>query len=76
MIVSVTTVVVALQLVVLHRVDGRELFINPEQIAAVAAPRPSSTVNREVKCIVFMTDGKQYAVADTCAEVKRLLESR
>ena len=63
-------------LLMLHRIDGRELFINPDQIAAVAAPRPSPTVSHEVKCLVFMTDGKHYAVTESCSEVKRLLESR
>ena len=68
---------IAMQLIALHRLDGGELFVNPAQIAFVAEPRKkpdTTTLNPATRCVVFMTDRHFINVLETCAAVKQLLE--
>lgn len=67
---------IALQLLVLHRPDGGTLYINPGEIAFVAEPRkrPGSTLDPATRCVVFMSDRHFIGVMETCAAIKQLLE--
>jgi hypothetical protein len=70
-------VAVALHLVVLHRVDGAEIIINPDHVIALhsAAPgQPNKFITGTVRCAVGLTSGKFIGVIESCDAVRRLLE--
>ena len=73
---TLATIVIALQLVPLHQVDGRAVFVNPSEIAAVATPRrgEEKLSSPGAACLVFTADGKYWQVLETCAVVKQLIE--
>lgn len=64
----------ALSLVVLHRADGHAIFLNPNNVTAIAEPRDRSTLVPGARCVVFMADRHFYGVVETCAEVRQLLQ--
>jgi hypothetical protein len=66
---------ILLQLIVLHRSDGGEVTINPAQITTLRTPAgPLAHLSPFARCIVYLTDGKQVAVLETCEAVKTRLE--
>ena len=69
-------VVVVLQLVMQHGIDGREISVNPQQVTSLhaATSKGNKLVANEVRCIVGLADGKFVSVVETCDVVKRLLE--
>lgn len=71
-------VLVAAALVMLHRVDGGEVFINPAQVTSLHARIGGVGSNRhltgEAHCALWLSDGKLVSVLEDCARVRRLLE--
>ena len=71
-------VLVAAALVMLHRVDGGEVLINPDQVTSVHARSGGTDKNRhlteQAHCALWLTDGKLVSVVETCDRVKQLLE--
>lgn len=73
----IVAAVVALHLVVLHSLDGREVHIAPEQVTSLHASKddvPNKNIAGAVRCVVGLTDGKFVSVLERCDEVKRMLE--
>lgn len=67
---------VAYALMVLHRVDGGEVFINPAQVTSLRLVEGALSARiGGGHCLVGLTDRKFVSVLESCAEVKRLLES-
>lgn len=73
---TLAPIIVALQLVPLHQVDGRAILVNPNEITAVATPRRGEQKLGApgTACMVFMSDGTHWQVLETCATVKQLIE--
>jgi len=69
---------VAAALVLLHRIDGGAVFINPEQVtslhAKAGAPYKNRLITEPAHCAIWLTDGKLIAVVETCPRVQQLLE--
>ena len=67
-----------LSLVILHRVDGGEVSVAPEHITSMHSKAPSSPQNKlvtgEVRCIIWLDDGKLLSVLEPCETVKRLMD--
>lgn len=67
-----------LHLVVLHTVDGREVYINPNAVTNVQEPRkhgdPTKQTTPGVECIISLSDGKFVTVAEFCETVREQLE--
>jgi hypothetical protein len=69
----------ALHMVLLHRVDGGEVAINPAQVT-VLHPTASSTggsnklLTKDVHCVVGLSDGKFVSVIEPCDLVRKLIE--
>jgi len=65
--------------VVLHSVDGREMLIDPLSILRLEFPRrsgdPTKQYHKDVNCVVYTVDGRQFTVVEDCTKVQRLLES-
>jgi uncharacterized protein YlzI (FlbEa/FlbD family) len=69
---------IALQLITLHAIDGREIEINPHQITSLHAAKegePNKVLHTKVFCLINLTDGKFVSVAETCETVRQLLEN-
>jgi uncharacterized protein YlzI (FlbEa/FlbD family) len=69
----------ALQLIVLHRVDGGEVEVNPAHVTSLhatseAAGKQNKLFVGHVHCVIWLTDGRQLSVLESCAEVRRKLE--
>jgi hypothetical protein len=64
-------------MVVLHRVDGGEIVVNPAQVTSLRGVpgRMGRHLPEAATCLVGLTDGKHLAVLEACAEVRRLLEA-
>src|SRR5215472_2848841 len=66
-------------LIALHTVDGRMVFVNPEQITQVREPLPESNTGRQlttgVQCVITLTDRSFAAVREDCAKVYRAAET-
>lgn len=68
--------IMAAGLVVLHRADGGQVIINPAQVTALRNPEGKYRQLIPIgRCVIDMTDRKFIMVLESCAEVKRLLES-
>jgi uncharacterized protein YlzI (FlbEa/FlbD family) len=66
-----------LVMVVLHRVDGGEVAVNPAQVTSLrnVPGRLQGQLTETARCLVGLTDGKQVAVREACTEVRRRLEA-
>jgi hypothetical protein len=69
----------AVQLLVLHSVEGHEITISPQQVTSLRAARhnkQNELVSPHVHCLIGLTDGKFISVTEDCATVRELLETR
>lgn len=66
----------AVQLIVVHMVDGRSVEIAPAQITQMVHLREKGhrQVSDKVMCLIRFTGGDFLSVAETCEEVQRLIE--
>lgn len=73
---TMAAIVTALQLVPLHQVDGRVIYINPADIITIAVPRQGDrkTAAPGTACVVFMTDNRHWQVLETCSAIKQMIE--
>jgi uncharacterized protein YlzI (FlbEa/FlbD family) len=72
-----TPAVVALHLVLLHTVDGRETLINPDHVNSVSSHKvgePNKVLVDSVECVIALTNGKFVSVIEPCDVVRKLLE--
>ena len=69
---------VVLRFVVLHGLDGREVYINPEAVTNLQDARddddPSKRTVDGSHCFVFLNDGKHVTVTEFCETVREQLE--
>ena len=65
--------IVALALILLHTVDGREVFVNPEWVVSTTEPKDKGGFSEKVNCIVSFIDAKFISVKETCSEVNSIL---
>lgn len=65
----------SLALVLLHRGDGGEVFINPSQVTSLhaAAGPANKAVTGQVRCLLWLADGKMLSVLERCEVVRELL---
>jgi hypothetical protein len=68
----------ALVLIVLHSVDGREVTINPEMVTSLHATTEAGNrlLNKSVRCRVGLADGKFVSAVESCDAVRQLLEGK
>ena len=62
-------------LVLLHRVDGGEVFVNPGQVTSLhaASGARNKLVTGAAGCALWLSDGKLLSVLERCADVRALL---
>jgi hypothetical protein len=69
--------VLTLGLVLLHGLDGREIYINPETVTTMRAPihgKENKVISAETQCVLNTTDGKFISVIETCDKVRELFQ--
>lgn len=68
---------IAMYLLVLHTVDGREVSVNPKQITSLQAAKsdePNKVLVETVQCAIGLSNGKFISVIEHCDTVRKLLE--
>jgi uncharacterized protein YlzI (FlbEa/FlbD family) len=69
----------ALELVTLQTLDGREVSVNPFEVASVSEAKHEKDPKKEwapsIHCVVTMTNGKFVTVVETCDEVRKKLRT-
>jgi len=70
-------VLLAAAFVLLHRVDGGEVFVNPAQITALNArtAAPNKHLIEQAQCAVGLSNGRMVSVLESCEQVKQLLDA-
>jgi len=70
-------ITLAMHLVLLHTVDGRDTLVNPEQVTSIThrfEDEPNKMLVNTVRCVVGFSNGKFISVIEDCDEVQRKLE--
>jgi hypothetical protein len=75
-----TVIIVAVELITLHMIDGRVVQINPDQVTRLIAAHPGGAPNKAlpdaVQCVVRFTDGTFVSVAENCEAVRELMDKQ
>lgn len=63
-------------LVLLHRLDGGEVLVNPAQVTSLHARSgvPNKLIAGQAHCTLWLSDGRMVSVWETCPVVKDLME--
>ena len=73
----ITPLQIAVHLVLLHTVDGRETYVNPDQVASMSSHKTgeaNKVLVESVECVLGLTNGKIVSVLEHCDEVRQKLE--
>lgn len=66
----------ALELVLLRTIDGRDVHINPAHVVSLTHKvehQPNKVLSEKVLCVVGLLDGKFISVAEPCDRVQARL---
>jgi hypothetical protein len=64
----------ALLFILVHGPDGQEIELNIAEISSIRQPRSAEDhFNKDVHCLIFMTNGKFVGVEETCGDVIGLI---
>jgi hypothetical protein len=64
------TLFAAVFLLLLHAPDGQAIEINPHEVSSIREPpKGHDHVQKDVHCVVFMTNGKFIGVVEDCKTV-------
>ena len=71
-------ILIAVSFIMLHTVDGREVSVNPEQLASVTHSKDgegNKLLAADVHCVLNLNNGKFISVLEECGEVLRKIEA-
>lgn len=67
------------QLLVLHNIDGREVYVNPSEIISLREAKADIDTNKVfvkgLRCMVNTTDGKFLNVIEECAYIRTMISN-
>ena len=67
-----------LRLVLLHNVDGRDIFVNPANVTSLYEARPADdpkkSFTKEVDCMIGLSDGRFVTVSEDCDTARKMIE--
>jgi hypothetical protein len=66
------TVQIALALFLVHTVEGKPLYINPESVISLSIAGP--LVTERAQCVIALDDAKFVTVRENCDQVRKLIE--
>jgi len=74
-----TILLIAIEMVIVTMLDGRQIAVNPEQIVRLMSGRPDDDPKRVlvkgVHCVIFFNTG-YLSVKETCDRVRQLMEAK
>lgn len=59
-------VLLALMLIEVHSLDGRTVYVNPEQIVSVAPPKDQGVFVEGVHCVITLSDRRFVSTKEDC----------
>jgi uncharacterized cupin superfamily protein len=59
-----------IELLTLHVIDGRTVYVNPKQIISLARPGDNQSFAKGARCIITLADTKFVSVTESCDEVR------
>jgi hypothetical protein len=59
-----------MELLLLHTLDGRAVYVSPLHIVSVGEARIEGKLSRDVNCVVNLVDGKFITVIESCTQIK------
>jgi hypothetical protein len=59
-----------MELLLLHTLDGRVIYVSPLHIVSVGEARIEGKLSRDVNCVVNLVDGKFVTVIESCTQIK------
>jgi hypothetical protein len=62
-----------MELLLLHTLDGRVIYVSPLHIVSVGEARIEGKLSRDVNCVVNLVDGKFVTVIESCTQIKESL---
>jgi uncharacterized protein YlzI (FlbEa/FlbD family) len=65
---------IVVHLLLLHSPDGQLIELNPHEISSIMEPRVDQHTHGSVKCVITMTNGKFFGVAEDCKTVTEKFE--
>jgi hypothetical protein len=68
---------IVVELITLHMIDGRVVQVNPRQVTQLLSStpeQPNKALADGVKCVVRFVDGSYTSVAEDCNTVRKLME--
>jgi uncharacterized protein YlzI (FlbEa/FlbD family) len=73
-------VLVLLHFVLLHTLDGRDIYLNPGFVVSASEAReeddPKKLMTAKVHCLISLLDGKFITVEEDCDSVRRRLQDQ
>jgi len=63
-----------MELLLLHTLDGRTVYVSPLHIVSVGEARIEGKLSRDVNCVVNLVDGKFVTVIESCTQIKEALK--
>ena len=69
---------IAVHLILLHAPDGQGIELNPREISSIREPRDTEGQHwqKDVRCILSMTNGKFIAVVEDCKTIVEMVEKQ
>ena len=62
-----------MELLLLHTLDGRAVFVSPLHIVSFGEARVPGKLSKDVNCVVTLVDGKFITVIESCSWIKEEL---
>ena len=63
-----------IELMVLHTLDNRPLYVNPKEVISLAPSKDNTLLVKGVQCIVSLTDAKFVSVKETCDDIREMIK--
>lgn len=64
---------VALELIILHTLDKREVYVNANHVVSLAEQKGKDQFASGVSCVVNLLDHKFVTVVETCSSIRKRL---
>ena len=63
-------IILAATLFLVNTLDGRIVYVNPEQVISIAPPKDNDVFTEGVRCVISLADGKFVSARESCDDVR------
>jgi len=67
-------IVTSVPFILLHSPGGDEIVLNVEEISSIRPSKGEDTQQKDVRCVIVMTNGRNFGITETCREIGTLIE--